>query len=42
MERKEDNERFLTTLEDAFPVTIQRFPEKRTFKLRTRFSVPED
>ena len=42
MERKEDIERFLTTLEDAFSVTIQRFPEKRTFKIRTRFSVPED
>ncbi|OPX99715.1 MAG: hypothetical protein A4E60_02693 [Syntrophorhabdus sp. PtaB.Bin047] len=42
MEREEDIERFLSTLEEIFSVTIHRFPEKRTFKIRTRFTVPED
>ncbi len=40
MERKEDIERFLSTLEETFSVTVHRFPEKRTFKIRTRFPVP--
>ena len=42
MERKEDIERFLSMLEETFSITIQRFPEKRTFKIRTRFPVTED
>lgn len=42
MERTEDIERFLSRLEKTFSVTIHRFPEKRTFKIRTRFPVPED
>jgi DNA-binding Lrp family transcriptional regulator len=35
-----DIERFLSAMEKRFSVTIYRFPEKRTFKIRTRFPVP--
>lgn len=42
MERTEDIERFLSRLEKTFSVTIHRFPQKRTFKIRTRFPLPED
>ena len=41
MKKNEDIERFLKTLEEAFSIRIYRFPEKRTFKIKTRFSIPE-
>ncbi|MDD3845654.1 MAG: Lrp/AsnC family transcriptional regulator [Syntrophorhabdaceae bacterium] len=40
MKNKEDIERFLSTLEETFSVTIYRFPERRTFKIKTRFTIP--
>ncbi len=40
MKEKDDIERFLTSLEEAFSITIYRFPEKQTFKIKTRFFVP--
>ena len=40
MKSKDNIERFLSTLEESFSVTIHRFSEKRTFKIRTRFPIP--
>ena len=41
MKKKDDIERFLTSLEKTFSITIYRFPEKQTFKIKTRFFVPD-
>lgn len=41
MKKNEDIEGFLKALEEEFSIRIYRFPEKRTFKIKTRFSIPE-
>ena len=37
MKTRDDIDRFLKKIEDRFSITVHRFPEKRTFKIRTRF-----
>jgi DNA-binding Lrp family transcriptional regulator len=34
-----DIDKFITTLEKTFPIKVYRFPEKRTFKIKTYFPV---
>jgi len=37
MKTETDIEKFLHGLEERFSITIHRFPQKRTFKIKTRF-----
>lgn len=37
MKTQNDIDSFLKEIEDRFSITIRRFPEKRTFKIKTRF-----
>jgi DNA-binding Lrp family transcriptional regulator len=39
MKTMDDINTFITNLEKAFPIKVYRFPEKRTFKIRTYFEV---
>jgi siroheme decarboxylase len=37
MKTMDDINRFITTLEQTFAITVYKFPEKRTFKIKTYF-----
>jgi DNA-binding Lrp family transcriptional regulator len=39
MKTMDDINTFITNLENTFPIKVYRFPEKRTFKIRTYFEV---
>ena len=39
MKTMDDINTFITNLENAFPIKVYRFPEKRTFKIKTYFPV---
>jgi DNA-binding Lrp family transcriptional regulator len=39
MKTMDDIDTFITTLEKTFPIKVYRFPEKRTFKIKTYFPV---
>lgn len=41
MKTQSDIDKFLKGIEDKFSITIHRFPEKRTFKIKTRFITGE-
>jgi siroheme decarboxylase len=41
MRGQNDIDRFLKDIEDRFSIKIYRFPEKRTFKIKTRFATGE-
>ncbi len=38
MSTQDDIDKFLKEIEDRFSIRIYRFPEKRTFKIKTRFA----
>jgi siroheme decarboxylase len=42
MRTQDDIDRFLKNIEDRFALTIIRFPEKRTFKINTRFATGDE
>ncbi len=42
MKTQSDIDRFLKNIEDAFSIRIYRFPEKRTFKIKTHFMTSEE
>lgn len=39
MKEKKDIDRFISDLEEKYSITIHRFPEKRTFKIKTHFAL---
>ncbi|MBP1747481.1 MAG: putative transcriptional regulator, AsnC family [Deltaproteobacteria bacterium] len=41
MKTQKDIHRFLKDIEDTFSITIHRFSENKTFKIRTRFTTDE-
>lgn len=41
MRTQNDIDTFLKGIEDRFSIKIHRFPEKRTFKIKTRFTTAE-
>lgn len=41
MRTQDDIDRFLKEIGDRFSIRIYRFPEKRTFKIKTRFATGE-
>jgi len=39
MKTMDDIDRFITDLEKSFPIRVYRFPERKTFKIKTYFHV---
>ncbi len=39
MKKMNDIDKFITNLEKTFPIKVYKFPEKRTFKIKTFFPV---